>query len=279
LSGYHQYEISTSGMIVYPRLEAEFAYPTESDHPSRGRVASGIKGLDELTGGGLPSGSTTLLFGPTGSGKTSFGLGYLSGATVVEPALHFGFYETQSRLEQKARSLGIDLQTPLASGALEMIWHPMTENLLDKLGHKLLDAVRTRSVKRLFIDGLAGFERAAVYQPRLVEFFAALTNELRALGVTTVASWELRELFGPTVAAPGPELSSLLDNLIMLRNVELKSQYTRTISVLKMRDGDLKPALREIVFGNSGPEVTLPLEPAAGAARGMAEQLGAPENP
>lgn len=279
LSGYHQYEISKTGMTVYPRLEAQLAYPSENDDIAAGRVACGIKGLDELIGGGLPSGSTTLLFGPTGSGKTSFGLSYLSGASADEPAMHFGFYETQSRLKLKAKSLGIDLETPLASGALSIIWHPMTENLLDKLGHELLEAVRQRHVKRLFIDGLAGFERAAVYPPRLVEFFTALTNELRALGVTTVASWELRELFGPTVAAPGPELSSLLDNLIMLRNVELQSEYKRVISVLKMRDSVLKPALHEIVFGNSGPEVALPLQPVTGAATGMAEPLGAPENP
>lgn len=277
LGGYHQYDITTAGMRAYPRLEAELAVPSVDDVPGDTRIASSVAGLDALLGGGLPCGSTTLLYGPTGSGKTSLGLSFLSGASAEEPALHFGFYETPQRLEAKAKALGVDLQRPLAAGALEMIWQPMTENLVDKLGYRLLEAVRRRGVKRLFIDGLGGFERAAVYPPRLVEFFAALTNELRALGVTTLASWELRDIFGPKVEAPGTDVSSLIDNLIMVRNVEIQSRYKRVISVLKVRDGALIPVLHEIVFGNSGLEIALPLEPVAGAATGVAEPLAAPE--
>jgi circadian clock protein KaiC len=278
LAGHHQYEITSKGIIVYPRLEAELAYPSIDDTPQANRVSTAVKGLDVLVGGGLPYGSTTLAYGPTGSGKTSLGLGYLSGASEEEPALHFGFYETPARLEAKAASLGLDLQTPLKSGALEMMWQPMTENLVDKLGHLLLDAVRKRRVKRLFIDGLGGFERAATSSARLVEFYAALTNELRAHGVTTIATWELRDLFGPSVAAPGPEVSSLIDNLIMVRNVELQSRYRRVISVLKIRDGIPQPALHDFSFGNSGLEVALPLLPVAGAVTGVAEPLGEPDS-
>src|SRR5690606_11470711 len=146
-----------------------------------------------LLGGGLPEGSVTLVFGPSGCGKTSLGLNFLGQASAKEPALHFGFYETPTRLRSKAQAIGIDLETPLKSGALELLWSPMTENLLDKLGNRLLEAVKARGVRRLLIDGLGGFERAAIYPPRLVEFFAALTNELRGLGVTALATWELRD--------------------------------------------------------------------------------------
>eukprot|EP00913_Durusdinium_trenchii_P004188 g3880.t1 len=200
LGGYHQFEISSSGVRVFPRLEAAVSEATLSDHHQGEGVSSRTPGLDALIGGGLPRSSITLIFGPSGSGKTSFGLNFLSGASAEEPALHFGFYETPARLSSKAASLGLDLEPLLASGTLEMVWNPLTENMLDKLGRVLLDAVRVRNVKRLFIDGLGGFERAAVYRPRLVEFFAALTNELRALGVTTIATWELPDLFGPTAS-------------------------------------------------------------------------------
>lgn len=278
LSGHHQYEITSAGATVYPRLEAELDYPSVNVGLDTKRISSSVQGLDDLLGGGFPSGSTTLLYGPSGSGKTSLGLGFLSGASLEEPALHFGFYETPARLEGKAASLRVDLKSPLASGALEIIWQPMTENMVDKLGHRLLDAVRRRKVKRLFIDGLGGFERAAGDSQRLVEFYAALTNELRANGVTTIASWELRDLFGPNVASPGPDVSSLIDNLILIRNVELQSQYHRVISILKVRDGIPKPALHELAFGNSGLEVALPLVPVAGAVTGVAEPLGAPDS-
>src|SRR3546814_5032064 len=81
----------------------------------------------------------------------------------------------------------------LPSSGLDIIWHPLQEHLLDKLGEQLLSHVAAHKVKRLFIDGLGGFERAALHRPRLMEFFAVLTARLRALGVTTMATWERSE--------------------------------------------------------------------------------------
>ncbi|NTI78592.1 ATPase domain-containing protein [Rhizobium rhizogenes] len=271
LGGYHQFEITAAGITAYPRMEAMLApMVAADDYSAPPPLSSGTDGLDRLMGGGLPRSSVTLMFGPSGCGKTAMGLNFLSQASREEPGLHFGFYETPERLRAKADALGVDLSTPLNSGALEVIWNPMTENLLDKLGHRLLDAIRKRRVKRLVLDGLGGFERAAVHPPRLVEFFAALMNEIRRLGVTTIATWELRDLFGPTVAVPGSEISSLLDNLVMLRHVEIDSRYKRTISVLKVRDSAYEPVIREIEFGPHGIAVSAPLEAVTGAATGVA---------
>ncbi|MET3858680.1 ATPase domain-containing protein [Rhizobium sp. OAE497] len=270
LGGYHQFEITSTGMTVYPRMEAMLMSALAADDKATPPLTSGTDGFDRLMGGGLPRSSVTLLFGPSGCGKTAMGLNFLSQSAKEEPGLHFGFYETPARLLAKARALRVDLDTPLESGALEAIWNPMTENLLDKLGHRLLDAIRTRGVKRLLIDGLGGFERAAVHPPRLVEFFATLMNEIRRLGVTTIATWELRDLFGPTVTAPGSEISSLLDNLVMLRHVEIDSRYKRTISVLKVRDSAYEPVIREIEFGPHGLAISAPLQAVTGAATGVA---------
>nr|WP_283771521.1 MULTISPECIES: ATPase domain-containing protein [unclassified Chelatococcus] len=271
LGGYHQFEISSGGVRVFPRLES-VAGEEKLDIEHR-RLTSGVAGLDQLLGGGVPAQSVTLLFGPSGSGKTTFGLNFLAQANASEPALHFGFYEPPPRLIAKGLALGLDLESAVRSGHLEVLWHPLKENLVDKLGHTLLAEVRRRKVKRLFIDGIGGFERAAIYRPRLVEFFTALSNELRALGVTTVATWELRDIFGPTVTAPGPEMSSLVDNLIMLRQVELKSHIKRVISVLKVRDSVFEAVMHEVFIGNQGLSVAFPLEPVGGAATGMAQPL------
>ena len=274
LGGYHQFEITSEGLVAYPRLEAAVSPTVGKDEPGSALIASGTVGFDAVLGGGLTESSVTLVFGPSGCGKTSLGLNFLSRASTEEPALHFGFYETPSRLLKKARSLGVDLESPTKSGTLEVIWNPLTENLLDKLGHRLLDAIRSRGVKRLLIDGLGGFERAAVHSSRLVEFFAALTNEIRTLGVTTLATWESRDLFGPTVTAPGSEISSLLDNLVMLRHVELESRYKRTVSVLKVRDREYEPAIHELGYGSNGLKVISPLEPVTGATTGVATAVG-----
>ncbi|MCK8782683.1 serine/threonine protein kinase [Rhizobium sp. NTR19] len=273
LGGLHQFEITSSGFTAYPRLEAALRSPSTQDEPSLTPVASGVEGLDELLGGGLPASSVTLVFGPSGAGKTAVGLSFLANASREEPALHFGFYETPTRLRAKARALGLDIDGPIDAGDLEIIWEPMTENLLDKLGHQLLQAVRRRKVKRLFLDGLGGLQRAAVYQPRMTEFFSALTNELRALGVTTIATWELRDLFGPTLTAPGSELSSLIDNLVMLRHIEAEYRYTKALSVLKVRDSAFDPAMHEVSFGNTGIRIDVPLPPVVNAATGLATPL------
>lgn len=257
LGGYHKYEITSAGVSVYPRLEAALA---KSGIPQSRvdvtAVTSGIEGLDRLLGGGLPSGSVTLLYGPSGSGKTSFGLSFLSQCSPAEPALHFGFYESPDRLALKAKAIGRDLSACLESGALDMLWQPLTENLLDKLAYRLLDAVEANSTRRLFIDGFSGFARSAAFPERLPEFFAALTNELRAKGVTTVASWELRELAGVAVASPDTELSSLLDNLVLLRNVDLNGDFKRLISVVKVRDGHSDSTVHEVIIGQKGLEIT-----------------------
>lgn len=271
LGGLHQFEISGNGVSVYPRLEQALAKPSVPDQDREGSIPSGTAGFDTLLGGGLPEGSVTLVFGPSGSGKTSFGLGYLARSTRAEPGLLFGFYETRNRLLTKARALGIDLETPLAEGALDIVWNPMTENILDKLAYRLLDDVRSRGIRRLLIDGLGGFERAAVHPARLVEFFAALTNELRAIGVTTMATWELRDMLGPTVTAPSPEISSLLDNLVMLRNVQHGPAYWRTVSVLKVRDRAFDAVVQELSFETDGPSVR-PLHELPSLAKGQSAQ-------
>jgi circadian clock protein KaiC len=256
LGGCHDFEITDDGVVVYPRIEVAYASPTRRDAPEPTPVTSGVDGLDVLIGGGLPSRSVTLLLGASGAGKTSFGLSFLGAASEEAPALHFGFYETPERLLLKARSLGIPLDRLVESGALEIIWRPLSEHLLDSLGHQLLDAVRRRGVRRLVIDALGGFERAAVQKERMVEFFATLTNELRALGVTAIATWEIHDLFGRNVNAPTPEISSILDNLMVLRSLRVRSQYERVLSVLKVRDYPVEPAMHEVIFGERGLRVS-----------------------
>ncbi|WP_322103209.1 ATPase domain-containing protein [Paraburkholderia sp. J41] len=252
LGGLHAYEITDRGIEIYPRLEAACAVPTTTDRASADRVTTGVDGLDSRMGGGLPGSSVSVLVGPAGSGKTTFGLGFLHPATPQRPAIHFGFYETPERLHHKAKALGIDLRALVESRAVTVMWRPLTENLLDKLAYDLLKAVRETRAERVFIDGLAGFERATVIPHRMVEFFAALTNELRGAGVTTVCTWEVKELSGPWITNPSPEILSQIDNVIALEHVREDGVLKRSVTVLKVRDSDYDTSVAEVRIDPAG---------------------------
>ena len=252
LSGLHECEITEQGLAVYPRLESLYAQPSQADSADLNRITSGLEGLDGLIDGGLPESSVSLLVGPAGVGKTSVGLSFLAQCSKEQPGLHFGFYETPQRLRLKAKALGLDLQALEDSGALHILWQPTTAGLLDALGIKLLDAVERHGIKRVLLDSLGGMARVATNQARLVEFFSALMNELRARGVTVMATWEMRDLFGAEINAPAPELSSLVDNLFLMRFVELNSELKRSFAILKMRDSAYEPSLLEAMIGNQG---------------------------
>lgn len=252
LGGEHLFEISSRGIAVYPRLESALAEPSAPDRPSTERLDTGIGGLDERLRGGLPGSSVSAIVGPAGSGKTTFGIGFLRVATPERPAVYFGFYETPERLCTKAAALGIDLQALVQSRALKILWRPLTENLLDKLAYDLLSAVRETRAERLFIDGLAGFERATVEPQRVVEFFSALTNELRAVGVTTVCTWEVKELSGPWMTNPAPEILSQFDNVIGMQHARVDGQLRRSLSVLKVRDSVFDTSIAEVAIDESG---------------------------
>lgn len=249
LGGLHQFEISSKGITVYPRLEQAYALSTEGSEPSDKRISTGCADIDLLIEGGFPSGSVTLLAGPAGSGKTTFGLHFLSQGSPQEPALHFGFFETPARLRMKASKLGIHLPP---EPSFNIVWNPIAENWLDKLGHQLLDRVRELKIRRLFIDGLGGFERAAIQRERLTEFLSTLANQLRELGVTTVLTWELSEI--PTTAVTGPtsQMSAIIDNLILFRQLEKDHDLERTIAVQKMRDSHFVTTTRKLDITDKG---------------------------
>lgn len=253
LNGLHHYRIGDDGITVYPRLEALYAHPLGRDHAPLERLSSGFDELDQRIKGGLPAVSATAVVGPGGSGKTSFGLNFVRLATPDEPALHFGFYETPARLASKARALGIDMEALVESGALTVLWNPLTENVIDSLAYQLLDAVQARGVRRLVIDGLAGFERATVDPQRFTEFLAALTNQLRVMDVTLICTWETKDPSISSHSAVIPEALSLFDNVIGMQLEETEDALYQGIKVIKVRDSAFAPSITKLTIPDAAP--------------------------
>ena len=134
-------------------------------------------------------------------------------------------------------------------------------------------AAQQRARRRLFIDGVQGFAAAAVYEDRLPRFLSALTNQLRAWDVTTLISEKL-PLFGTAVELPNPELAHVVETVLLLRYVELKSQLHRLVSVMKMRESMYDTSIREFSMGESGIVVSGSFESAESVLSGFARARG-----
>jgi circadian clock protein KaiC len=255
LRGRHAFRITGDGLVVHPRIEALLARPSRLDPGAAGTVPSGVDRLDAMLGGGLPAASTTMVMGPSGMGKTTLGLQFLSRCGAGEPGLLFGFYETPTRIHAKAAAVCRPLLGLLDGGAVEVLWQPPTDGLLDAYGERLLENVRRRGVRRLFIDGLGAFQGAAVEPGRLNQYLTALMNELRALGVTTVYALAVADMTGPYIREPVVDLAVPSDNLVLMRYVEARSRLHRILSVIKVRNSDFDPTLYEYVTTDQGLQI------------------------
>ena len=154
-------------------------------------------------------------------------------------------------MRAKARAFGLDFDRLEASGALQLAWHSQGEHVIDELGHRLLDEVTARGVKRLVIDGLSGFFESAIYPERTSRFFSCLTNELRRRGVTVLMTLDTADVVGSTVPTPYG-VSGFVDNLLFLRFVEADGRVKRLLTLTKMRDSDYDPGLHVVEIGATG---------------------------
>ncbi|HJU11135.1 MAG TPA: ATPase domain-containing protein [Candidatus Binataceae bacterium] len=252
LEGIHNYHIGQAGITVYPRIETQVRHlPSDNGHVRR--VSSGITRLDSMIGGGIPERTMTMLVGPSGTGKTTAGLQFLAQASSDEPGLLFSFYETPARIRIKAQMFPPFVEA-LDAGHIEIMWQPPSEWLLDELAVHLFEAVRRRGVRRLLLDGLAGFKKALRSRP-MEPFFSALVEELCRLGVTSICTAEAAEIIGPTITTPLGGLSDVTDNHILLRFIEIGARLYRIMSILKVRDSSFDSNLREFSITDHGIEI------------------------
>lgn len=273
LGGLHSFRISGDGILVFPRIEALLASPSIPDRADGDKVATGIEGLDPLMDGGPLRHSVTVLLGPTGSGKTTIGLHFLGRCSAEEPGLLFGFHENPAALRIKAKGLNLSVHPLFDDGHVEIEWQPATEALLDEVCARLLDAIRRRKVRRLFLDGVDGLDKLSPDKGRMEAMFAALCNELRALSVTTFVTAET-ELAGivpgqPLAGLALKGLSPIAENIVVLRLAALRSEIHRLISVVKARDSHIDLRMRHFDIGAHG----VVIEPDFAAAETVLREL------
>ncbi len=271
LTGRHRFEIADPGLIVYPRIETILGNTPDRSTNARARVSLGIPSLDQMLGGGVYPASATMLLGSSGSGKTIVGLSCLAaGAREKERGLYFGSSETPAELLRNAEGLGSALTRQLRSNLIELLWQPPSDDRIpDEMAERLIAIVKKRGIRRLFIDGIDGFKHFFDHE-RTGNFFSALCNELRALGVATLLSEDTQDLFGPEIRVPVTRLATMMDNIVLLRHVELRARLHRLISVMKMRGAQTDSALREFSIGEHGIEISPTFDSAEAILSGLA---------
>jgi circadian clock protein KaiC len=277
LSGKHVMRINGEGISLFPRMETQVG-PRVSLKPSSTRATFGIPELDKLLGGGLPGESATLIAGSSGIGKTMLALHFaISGAANGEPVLYFSLAETPDALSSRARRLGLDLETWVKRGQLRLEYHAPLEVEADELVLHLFETLHRMKARRLVVDAIDELERTLTERDRLSQFLTALTVRLRTEGVSSVFIKKISKVTGPELDFSNTPISTVTENLLLLRFVELRGQMHRLLSILNVRDSAFDRELREFEITEEGFRVMDAYHSVAGLLTGQAYPLG--DNP
>ncbi|KAF5411746.1 MAG: ATPase domain-containing protein [Euryarchaeota archaeon] len=248
-SGKHVYRITKSGITTYP---SPITAIDGNGVAARKRVSTGITGLDRMLHDGLIHGTTTLITGPSGTGKTTACTQFiLDGARSHEPGLIVSFEENEAELRRNALSFGWDLKS-LEDDSMLHILHPkddevyVSENLL-----QIRDRVEEFDVKRVVVDSINTGFADILPGANDSEYVYKLSRYLKSKNITTVLVSETRDLLGSKRIAENGT-SQVMDTVVMLRYVEIASELRRAISVLKMRGSAHDTRIHEIEINDGG---------------------------
>ena len=231
-SGKHTFRIGPSGVKVFPRIET--LIPRSAVPVSGDRVRSGIPGLDELMSGGPRRADATLLTGPSGVGKTIFGLRWIAQQLEQgERCLYVTFQDTPEQLARMAAAFGWDLRSSQDAGQLVLSHVPMGDLDLDVMATTVREELARQPISRIVFDSLSELVLAAHEEERFPAYLRSLLGLIRAGGSSLVVTSETAA-HGEGSATLGG-LMFLFDNVIDLRYVEEGSQVARALHVAKMR--------------------------------------------
>ena len=264
--GYHDYTLREGGVVVYPRLVA-------GEHESwfLGQdVKSGVAELDLILGGGLPRGSSTLMVGPTGIGKSTICMQFaIAAATRGDRAIVYAFDEVLRTAKERATSMGIDIEGPMERGTLAMTQVNPAELSPGEFIWQIRNEVEERDARVVVIDSLNGLLYSMPGELDLILQLHELLAFLSQKGVVTLLVLTQKGVMGTTT--PEVNVSYLTDSVLLMQYFEAEGEIRQTISVLKKRLGKHERTLREFRFGEGGIEVGEPLAEFRGVLTGAPE--------
>jgi len=271
-AGYHDYAIRRGGIEVYPRLVA-------AEHrgaSSRERMPSGLAGLDKLVGGGLERGTSTLIQGAAGTGKSTIAAMFCARAAERgEHAALFIFDESANTLFSRLDGLGIPLRKHAEAGLVSVQQVDPAELSPGEFVHAIREAVEKKRARIVVIDSLNGYLNAMPDEKFLIIQLHELLTYLGQCGVASVLVAAQHGLMGAQMSAP-VDASYLADSVVLLRYFEAEGEVRQAISVVKMRGGEHERSIRE--FAMRGGRITIgePLRDYRGVLTGVPEKRSKP---
>ncbi len=261
--GTHFYDITDEGLTVWPTL-----VPDEQEREIEpGTLSSGVTELDELLHGGLDHGTVTILSGPTGVGKTTTGLQFLTQAAVNgKQATLFQFEEAERTIRKRADAIGLPLQDALDSGAMSIVEIPPEAYTIGEFEQFVRETVES-GTEVVMIDGSQGFQENLRGLDDTTGALLRVGRYLRAAGVSTILVNEVHNITGEFHATE-ERTSNLADNIVFLRHVEYRGELRKVIGTLKMRTSDFERGLRELEITGEGIRVGEPLSQLRGILTG-----------
>ena len=269
--GFHDYRIRTGGFEIYPRLVAG-EHAIERRGPP---LTSGIPELDQLFGGGLDPGTSTLFLGPAGAGKSTLATVYAASAAARgQRVAMYLFAEGVDTLLSRAAALGMDIRGHVADGRVAVQPVDPAEVSPGELAERVRRKVEQDDIRLLVIDSLNGFFQAVPDEPFLSLHLHELLRYLSNKGVATILVLAQRGLIGELTQVP-IDVSYLADAVVLLRFFEAWGSVRGAVSMLKKRTGEHEHVIRELLISSAGVEVGPPLAEFQGVLSGVPEYKGA----
>lgn len=267
--GYHDFSILTGGVTVFPRLVA-------IEHKTgfkRTQISTGNAEFDALLGGGIDNGSSTLILGPAGTGKSLIGICFaMSAIKRGEKVAVFAFDEELGLLFERMKGMGYDLEAARASGALTIEQVDAAELSPGEFAHKVREAVDRKGIKTVVIDSLNGYQAAMPEENSLILHIHELLQYLNRQGASTFMTVAQHGLVGD-MRAP-VDVTYLADTVILLRYFEASGKVRRAISIIKKRSGHHETTIREFKLNSVGLTLGKPLDAFQGVLRGIPTYTG-----
>lgn len=246
--GQHAFRINESGLELFPRLVSP-AVPADYK-PRFERVPLGMTGLDTMLEGGLWHGSTTLVMGPTGSGKTTLGLQFaLEGIRRGDGCLYVHFQENPSQLRRAIDALGVSSADVTARG-LHLSYQSSVELQIDSIIVGIFERIRQGDVQRMVVDAVGDLVTAANDPQRLHDYLYALVQHLAVHGVTSLLTYESGD-DGASTRGFEHGFSAISDNILALA-MQGRERTRRTVRVVKTRNSGHDPETREFQIDHRG---------------------------